>query len=180
MATEAKSGPPFRFGNFELDVRSGELSKRGVRLPIQGRPLQLLAVLLENPGQVVNREELRNRLWPADTFVDFDHSLHNGIARLREVLGDSAETPRFIETLPRRGYRFIARVENLSPALPTKEVAAAVPVWRLWPRLFFVGLVSAVVVASSWRNRSPKCTRSPSCRWPTCQAIRSRNISLTA
>jgi DNA-binding winged helix-turn-helix (wHTH) protein/Tol biopolymer transport system component len=101
-----------RFGVFELDVRAGVLSKRGARLAVQGKPLQVLALLLEKPGSVVTRDEIRARLWPADTFVDFDHGLHNAIARLREALSDSATAPRFVETLPRRGYRFIGTVDN--------------------------------------------------------------------
>lgn len=100
----------FRFDVFELDVRAGELRKRGTKLRLQGQPLQVLAMLARRAGDLVTREELRAELWPADTFVDFDHSLHNAIARIRETLGDSAEKPRFIETLPRRGYRFIERV----------------------------------------------------------------------
>src|SRR6266852_1868417 len=104
-----------RFDTFELDLRTGELHKRGVKLRLQGQPLQLLAILLESAGNLVTREELRSQLWPADTFVDFDHSLHNAIGRIREVLGDSAEMPRYIETLPRRGYRFIASVEEVQP-----------------------------------------------------------------
>ncbi|HET7215472.1 MAG TPA: winged helix-turn-helix domain-containing protein, partial [Terriglobia bacterium] len=102
----------------------GELWKHGVRLPIQGRPVQVLAILLERPGEMVSREELRNRLWPADTFVDFDHSVHNAIARLREALGDSADSPRFIETLPRRGYRFIAPASWLDSRLDQGMPAA--------------------------------------------------------
>ena len=120
MATETSSGDKIRFGVFELAVRSAELCKGGVRLPIHGRPVQVLAILLEHPGQMVSREELRNRLWAADTFVDFDHGLHNAVGRLREVLGDSADRPRFIETLPRRGYRFIAKVDR-----PTLDTALA-------------------------------------------------------
>jgi DNA-binding winged helix-turn-helix (wHTH) protein len=107
-----------RFGLFELDVRAGELRKRGLRVPLQGLPIQILTILLENSGQVVTREDLRTRLWPADTFVDFDHSLHNAIARLREALGEDATNPRFIETLPRRGYRFLRQLDLLpQPAL---------------------------------------------------------------
>jgi TolB-like protein/DNA-binding winged helix-turn-helix (wHTH) protein/Flp pilus assembly protein TadD len=102
-----------RFDTFELDLRAGELHKRGVKLRLQGQPVQLLTILLQSAGSVVTREELRSQLWPADTFVDFDHSLHNAIGRIREVLGDSAEIPRYIETLPRRGYRFIAPVEEV-------------------------------------------------------------------
>ncbi len=123
MGKGSQSREVVRFGVFELDVRAGELRKQGLRLSIQGRPLQALAALLEKPGNVVTREELRNRIWPADTFVDFDHNLHNAIARLREALGDSSETPRFIETLPRRGYRFIGQVENSFAAADRRRVA---------------------------------------------------------
>jgi len=108
------SDPPhrFHFDDFELDTYAGELRKRGVRLRLQGQPLQVLAILLQRAGELVTRDELRNQLWRADTFVDFDHSLHNAVARLREVLGDASEAPHYIETLPRRGYRFIAHVEQ--------------------------------------------------------------------
>ena len=105
-----------RFDPFELNLHAGELRKRGVKLRLQGQPIQVLALLLESAGHLVTREEIRSRLWSADTFVDFDHSLHNAIARIREVLGDSAEAPRYIETLPRRGYRFIAPVEEVQAA----------------------------------------------------------------
>jgi TolB-like protein/DNA-binding winged helix-turn-helix (wHTH) protein/Tfp pilus assembly protein PilF len=112
MSTTAPAARVLKFDTFELDLRAGELHKRGVRLRLQGQPLQLLAILLQSPGNLVTREELRTQLWPADTFVDFDHSLHNAVGRIRDALGDSAETPRYIETLPRRGYRFIAPVEE--------------------------------------------------------------------
>jgi DNA-binding winged helix-turn-helix (wHTH) protein len=107
-----------RFGVFEIDVRAGELRKDGVKLKLQEQPFQLLCVLLEHPGELVTREELRERLWSADTFVDFDHSLNAAVRRLREALGDSAEIPRFVETVARRGYRFIGNVETsaASPA----------------------------------------------------------------
>ncbi len=101
----------FRFGLFEADTASGELRKSGIRLRLQEQPFQVLITLLERPGEVVTREELRQRLWPEGTFVDFDHSLNSVINKLREVLGDSAGNPRFIETLARRGYRFLAPVE---------------------------------------------------------------------
>src|SRR6266404_2332607 len=101
-----------RFGPFEVDFRAGELLKNGRRIRLQDQPLQVLAMLLENPGGVVTRDELRQRLWPTDTFVDFDHGLNNAINRLREALNDSADAPRFIETLPRRGYRFIAEADG--------------------------------------------------------------------
>jgi TolB-like protein/DNA-binding winged helix-turn-helix (wHTH) protein len=109
-----------RFGPFEVDFRAGELLKNGRRIRLQDQPLQVLAMLLEKPGAVVTREEVRKRLWPGDTFVDFDHGLNNAINRLREALNDSADTPRFIETLPRRGYRFIADVRSETPA-PIEE-----------------------------------------------------------
>jgi TolB-like protein/DNA-binding winged helix-turn-helix (wHTH) protein/Tfp pilus assembly protein PilF len=101
----------FRFGPFQVDLASGELHKHGVRLRLQEQPFQILVMLLENPGEVVTRDELRNKLWTSDTFVDFDVGLNNAVLRLRNVLGDSADSPRFIETLPRRGYRFIAQVD---------------------------------------------------------------------
>src|SRR5579872_3070033 len=99
-----------RFSTFELDLQAGELRRSGVRLPVQGRPLQVLVLLLRTPGQLVSSEQLRRELWPADTFVDFEHGVRNAVARLRAVLGDTADGPRFIETLPRRGYRFIGAV----------------------------------------------------------------------
>jgi TolB-like protein/DNA-binding winged helix-turn-helix (wHTH) protein/Flp pilus assembly protein TadD len=107
-----------RFGAFEVDLRAGELYKHGIRLKLQDQPFQILALLLERPGDVVTREELCQKLWSADTFVDFDTGLNSAIKKLRDVLADSAEEPRYIETLPRRGYRFIAEVENGVPAAP--------------------------------------------------------------
>ena len=100
-----------RFGTFEVDLPAGELRKSGVKLRLTGQPFQVLTILLERPGEVVTREELQKRLWP-DTFVDVDHNLNTAINKIREVLGDSAESPRFVETLPRRGYRFVAPVEG--------------------------------------------------------------------
>jgi DNA-binding winged helix-turn-helix (wHTH) protein/tetratricopeptide (TPR) repeat protein len=113
-----------RFGVFEVDVRSGELRKQGVRIKLQEQPFHVLTVLLQRPGDVVTREELRSQNWPADTFVDFDNSLNTAINKLREALGDSADNPRFIETLPRRGYRFIAPVTNVDGT--TRGTAAGV------------------------------------------------------
>src|SRR5437879_6074195 len=110
MALEVRSSAILRFGVFEVDARSGELRKQGVRIKLQEQPFHVLAVLLQRPGEVVTREELRSQNWPADTFVDFDNSLNTAVNKLREALGDSADSPRFIETLPRRGYRFIAPV----------------------------------------------------------------------
>jgi cholera toxin transcriptional activator len=111
-----------RFGVFELDLNAGELRKRGVKLRLQGQPLQVLALLLERAGEVVTREELQHRLWPSDTFVDFDHSLNTAINKVREALGDSASSPRYVETLARRGYRFVAPVQSEGPDLPNTDV----------------------------------------------------------
>jgi len=112
MALKTHSSTILRFGTFEADIRAGELRKQGVRIKLQDQPFQVLAVLLQRPGDVVTREELRSQIWPEDTFVDFDNSLNTAINKLREALGDSADNPRFIETLPRRGYRFIASVSS--------------------------------------------------------------------
>jgi len=101
-----------RFGVFEIDPSARELRKLGVRIKLQEQPLAVLLMLLEKPGQLVTREELQQRLWPADTFVEFDKGIYNAVKRLRETLGDEAGTPRYIETLPRRGYRFIGPVNN--------------------------------------------------------------------
>src|SRR5499427_5051642 len=103
-----------RFGAFEINLQSGELRKNGLRLRLSGQPFQVLAHLIESAGELVTREELRSKLWPADTFVDFDHGLNNAVARIREVLEDSSGTPRYIETIPRHGYRFIAPISEVS------------------------------------------------------------------
>jgi len=115
------SGRAVRFGVFEVDLQTGELRKHGIRLRLQDKPFQILSRLLEHPGQVVTREELRRSLWPADTFVDFDNSLNAAINKLREALGDSADHPRYVETLPRRGYRFIGPVSGVSGTADAKE-----------------------------------------------------------
>src|SRR5579863_4609052 len=102
-----------RFGVFEIDLRSGELRKKGEKIGLQGLPSLVLITLLKQQGEVVSREQLRRTLWPEDTFVDFDLGLGTAVKKLREVLGDSAFNPRFVETIPRRGYRFIAPVETV-------------------------------------------------------------------
>jgi cholera toxin transcriptional activator len=120
----------YKFGVFEADVKAVELRKDGTRLRLQLQPFQLLVALLERPREVVTREELRQRLWPQDTFVDFDHSLNTAIAKLRDVLGDSAASPRYVETIAKRGYRFLAEVTAIQGALPaavTASVAAVTP-----------------------------------------------------
>ena len=123
MQEDLHVGVRLGFGVFELDLRAGELRKHGLRVRLQEQPFQVLAMLLEHPGEVVTREELQRRLWPADTFVDFDHGLNKAISKIREALGDSAESPRFVETVARRGYRFLAEV----------KVADAAPVRRPEP-----------------------------------------------
>jgi TolB-like protein/DNA-binding winged helix-turn-helix (wHTH) protein/Tfp pilus assembly protein PilF len=123
MTTTDRSPGWYRFGLFEVDERRGEVRKQGLRIRLRGRPFDILLILLERPGELVSREDLRARLWSADTFVDFDHGVNTSINRLREVLGDSAENPRFIETVPRKGYRFIAPVD----VLPIREPLPAVP-----------------------------------------------------
>jgi len=112
-----------RIGVFEVDLAAGELRKNGVRIRLQEQPFQVLAALLQNAGQVVTRDELRERIWPADTFVDFDHSLNTAVNKIRESLGDSASNPRFVETLARRGYRFLAPVDHI--ATPPAAVVPA-------------------------------------------------------
>src|SRR4029077_16086186 len=103
-----------RFGTFEVNFQTGELRHKGQRVKLQEQPFQVLAALLERPGELVSREELRKKLWPNDTFVDFDHSMNAAIKRLRDALGESAERPIFVETVARRGYRFIGNVETLT------------------------------------------------------------------
>jgi DNA-binding winged helix-turn-helix (wHTH) protein len=110
-----------RFGVFEADLVAGELRKNGGRIRLQEQPFQLLALLLERPGEVVTREELRQKLWPADTFVDFDHSLNTAVNKLREALGDSASSPRYVETLARRGYRFLGQVDRTEAGNPVAQ-----------------------------------------------------------
>jgi cholera toxin transcriptional activator len=130
----SSAGRIVRFGVFEADLVSGELRKNGTRIRLQEQPFQLLGMLLERPGEMVTREDLRNRLWPADTFVDFDHGLNTAVNKLREALGDAATNPRFVETVARRGYRFIAPVHehdrrDLHPATASapQGISPAVP-----------------------------------------------------
>ena len=148
---ETQSRPRLvRFGAFEADVRTGELRKDGVKLKFSGQPFQVLAILLERPGEVVTREELQKRLWP-DTFVDVEHNLNTAINKIREVLGDSAESPRFVETLPRRGYRFIAPVEGAqSTAEPVGSDSAASTNRRWsWVRRSSILFVVLVLLAAA-------------------------------
>jgi TolB-like protein/DNA-binding winged helix-turn-helix (wHTH) protein/Flp pilus assembly protein TadD len=171
-----------RFGVFELDLHAGELRKHGLRVRLQEQPFQVLAALLERPGEVVTREDLQKKLWPADTFVDFDHGLNKTINKIREALGDSAESPRFVETVARRGYRFLAEVkvaeaapvrgpESATQPLPGAEIrerpdpagkpATLNPVLPslAWKISGFVVLLAMASLASwklySWKHPSP-------------------------
>jgi DNA-binding winged helix-turn-helix (wHTH) protein len=136
MAITTRSANVVRFDVFEVDMRAEELYKAGRKIKLQVQPFHVLAMLLEQPGEVVTREELQKRLWPADTFVDFDHSLNTAIKKLRQALGDDKKKPRFVETLPKRGYRFLGTVKRpaaspaaaAAPSAPsTKKVQAASP-----------------------------------------------------
>jgi TolB-like protein/DNA-binding winged helix-turn-helix (wHTH) protein/Flp pilus assembly protein TadD len=166
-----------RFGVFELDPRAGELRKHGVRIRLQEQPFQVLATLLEHPGEIVTREELQKKLWPADTFVDFDHGLNKVINKIREALSDSAESPRFVETVARRGYRFLAEVRAADvapasgPVMPTQPYPTmessdrpdragnhATPKHHLPPRAWtmwaFVLTLLLIASAGIWKARS--------------------------
>ncbi|PYX65140.1 MAG: hypothetical protein DMG74_10055 [Acidobacteria bacterium] len=123
----SSAGRIVRFGVFELDLLAGELRKGGARIRLQEQPFQVLAMLLERPGDVVTRDDLRQKLWPADTFVDFDHSLNTAVNKIREALGDSASSPRFVETLARRGYRFVAPVQREEPRAAVGQIAVEQP-----------------------------------------------------
>jgi len=112
MSPAERSANVVAFDVFQVDLRAGELHKTGRKIKLQDQPFQALAMLLERPGDVVTREEFRKRLWPEDTFVDFEHSLNTAIKKLRQALGDDKKVPRFVETLPKRGYRFIGKVEQ--------------------------------------------------------------------
>jgi TolB-like protein/DNA-binding winged helix-turn-helix (wHTH) protein/Flp pilus assembly protein TadD len=168
-----QTDPPsagFRFGVFEVDLQTGELTKRGMRLRLQEQPFRLLAILLEKPGELVTREELRARIWP-QTFVDFDHGLNKAISKIRDALGDSAENPRFVETVAGRGYRFLADVTEVHdarpeiagtdlavhgepeplPSLELGKLAVRLPrahTWRLYG--FGLALFLALTIALSW------------------------------
>ena len=166
MSESARAPRVVRFGVFDVDIQARQLCKAGLRVKLQDQPFQVLAALLERPGEVVTREELRQRLWPADTFVDFDLSLNGALKKLRYALGDVADSPTFIETIPRRGYRFIAAVRPVTVDL----VSRSGPAWAgglSWPRaraaklsLLTLALAVAMLVVwrVGWRDRSGKTT----------------------
>jgi len=134
-----------RFGVFEVDSKSGELRRNGSRVKLQEQPFQILLTLLAKPGEVITREELRSRLWAEDTYVDFDHSLNAGVRRLRDALGDSAENPRFVETVARRGYRFLAPVNGAATTVVSQPVPVAGAL-RYWFPLTIAVLLSGVLL----------------------------------
>src|SRR6185312_2850953 len=143
-----------RFDRFELDLRAGELRKGGLRIRLQEQPLLVLQALLEKPGELVTCEELQNKIWPADTFVDFDHGLHAAVNRLRTALSDTAERPRYVETVSRRGYRFIGKVENSDELIrvPPRLIHPPTPkpnlrLWNSWTGMFG-GFLGAVAIAA--------------------------------
>ena len=133
MASLPSSTHIVSFAGFTADLRSGELYKNGVKVRLERQPFQVLAILLERPRELVSRDELRNRVWPQDTFVDFDHALNTAITKIRVALGDDADNPRFVETVPRRGYRFMAALEPLvvtpQPAPPKEQIKPPKPRW---------------------------------------------------
>jgi DNA-binding winged helix-turn-helix (wHTH) protein len=150
-----------RFDAFEVDLQAGELRKDNRRIKIQEQPFRVLSLLLERVGRVVTREDLREKLWPADTFVDFDHGLNSAVARLREALGDSADEPRYIETIAKRGYRFVAILDQAPPT--TAENIPVAPVMnpgasgnrasgKIWiGATFFFALFSAAAIWALYR-----------------------------
>lgn len=145
---------PIQFGAFEVDLRAGELRKDGFKIKLQGQPIQVLIALLEHPAEVVTREELRQRLWPSDTFVDFEHNLNSAVKRLREALGDTADNPRFIETLPRHGYRFIGPVKEPGQTSRRQQIRAR----TAWIAALAVLTMATLVLGLNlrgWRQRLP-------------------------
>src|SRR6266481_4026573 len=160
MPIETRPPVLLRFGVFEVDLRAGELRKQGKRIKLQEQPFQVLAVLLQRPGEVVTREELRSQNWPPDTFVDFDNSLNTAINKLREALGDSADNPRFIETLPRRGYRFIAPISGVDGTTRGTatgvNVAAPTRSRKLLVAAAVVVLAAGIAGGLLWRARQAR------------------------
>jgi DNA-binding winged helix-turn-helix (wHTH) protein len=172
MTLEARTSDILRFGNFEVDLRAGQLRKQGKRIKLQEQPFQVLSILLQRPNDVVTREELRSQIWQQDTFVDFDNSLNTAINKLRDALGDSVVSPRFIETLPRRGYRFLAPVAvdgtpSLQMAVPTRDNRSTVRTKTLLTSAVqFGGAVLAIgvvaSVATGWLLRHTSRSKSSS------------------
>src|SRR5438132_3855090 len=166
VKTSSSVPPTLRFGVFELDPQAGELRKKGMKIRLQGQPVEILAMLLQHPGEAITRQELQKKLWPADTFVDFEQGLNNAMKRLRASLDDSAENPHFIETLPRHGYRFIGSLNGsrqvpAERAKPTRRAGASI--LRAALGIVAILALAAVLVGLTgrgWRDRlfmrSPK------------------------
>ncbi|HSB18356.1 MAG TPA: winged helix-turn-helix domain-containing protein, partial [Bryobacteraceae bacterium] len=155
MRQSSQSHSACRFGAFEVDLRARELRKGGLKIKLQEQPFQVLALLLERAGQVVTREELRQALWPSDTFVDFDQSLNTAVRKLREVLGDTASTPRFIETLPRNGYRFVAPLEAIGGKDPAREPKRKKQRRLVWVASFAVAVALGAIAAWYFWPKAP-------------------------
>jgi len=153
-----------RFGVFEVDLQSGELRKSGLKVKLQEQPFQILAMLLEHPGQVITREQLQQRLWPADTFVEFDHSLNTSVKKLRQALGDDSENPRFIETFPRRGYRIIVPVTSGIPSASQSAEGVSPPTSKTKrnPSLYGLVALGAVILAVAALTLLKSVLRTPS------------------
>jgi TolB-like protein/DNA-binding winged helix-turn-helix (wHTH) protein/Tfp pilus assembly protein PilF len=183
MSENQQVASRLRFGVFELDLRSGELRKHGLLVRLQEQPFQVLTMLVENPGEVVTREDLQKKLWPANTFVDFDHGLNKAINKIRDALGDSAESPRFVETVARRGYRFLAEVkgahgipvrsELVAPVHPSTGTRPSLPLesdtrenhlpslaWKILVPVLLVLIAAFAVWKFHFRNASPPSIRS--------------------
>src|SRR5262245_3594999 len=164
MGPDARNpGSIIRFGELELDRRAGELRRAGVQIRLQEQPYRVLVALVENAGRLVTRDELRERLWAKDTFVDFDHSLNIAVAKIRDALDDSSTRPRFIETIPRRGYRFLATVEAVGAIRESADSVESQRVVRgsQWPALRLTAVAIAVAAAALaatiawWTVRAP-------------------------
>lgn len=181
MSFPAESGSKIRFGDIEVDMRTAEVRQNGNKFVLQGQPFQVLAILLERPGELVTREEIKKRLWSSDTFVDFDHSLNKAVNRLRETLSDSADAPRYIETLPRRGYRFIGEIASehdsrIPSTLPVSSTEEKIDTNSLLPgtggteiksrgiwKFFAAVALTSLIVAAAWQlGHPPHRLNSPS------------------
>lgn len=160
MQQHAPAGRFIRFGSFEADLQERKLTKSGYRIRLQEQPFRILVLLLERPGQLVTREEIRQKLWSRDTFVEFDDALNTAVRKLRESLNDSADNPRFLETVPRRGYRFIA------PIAWQPELQAVVPItsparqyWYVWLAALLIVAGAAIEDTGIFTTQSPKSLR---------------------
>src|SRR6516164_8665142 len=164
---QAGPGSILRFGAFEVDLRTSELRKNGLKIRLQDQPFQVLSLLIRHAGDIVTRDDVRVSVWPGDTFVDFDHALNTAVKKIRAALGDEADNPRFVETVPRRGYRFIAHVETNGVRATPSEPPSQTVITRayLYRAFFFVGVAVAVlaVLGLAWRAvPRPRSTASTS------------------